>query len=355
MTDNVGVTFRFDGGIADNHELNFYEAGRFQYGASRLIYTAEIFRRTGKVPQKIVWQKRKSIDLRIRAAEPRCFFQAVLIYGAPIIADTAVQTSIQTIIAYGLNILFPAQKEQEIVRKIAEEHSKQFAEREETARVAEREQTERTRMLVDAVRETAAVNSQMLELIREIKEERVVTPESQKLTQKDLNQIEALLGARLQRERIMASYQDGLSRIDADDERKFSRQLRKTLPDIAMPLGNSAETLSLGVAANDDDERNVGYFDDQTVRSILETEEDDDPTSLRGEIRMYDKQQGIGKFVSDAFEDDLSFKVPGGEKTRNQRKIIENMNNEEVFASFYIVRDINGSPVRLIFDKIIDE
>jgi hypothetical protein len=46
------LQFKFEGGMADNHELNFYEAGRFQYGAARFIYTIEKFRQEGKIVSK---------------------------------------------------------------------------------------------------------------------------------------------------------------------------------------------------------------------------------------------------------------------------------------------------------------
>jgi hypothetical protein len=47
------IQFKFEGGMADNHELNFYEASRFQYAAARFIYTLEKFRQEGKIVARL--------------------------------------------------------------------------------------------------------------------------------------------------------------------------------------------------------------------------------------------------------------------------------------------------------------
>ncbi|MGJ3257959.1 MAG: hypothetical protein ACFE0S_00005 [Rhodospirillales bacterium] len=71
----VGFKFRFTGGIADENQLGFYDAGRFQYGAARLIHTSEVFRSRRHIPKRVTASIRSEVDLRVRAAEPGSFLQ----------------------------------------------------------------------------------------------------------------------------------------------------------------------------------------------------------------------------------------------------------------------------------------
>ena len=53
MSDSVSVNFTFSGELANKGEINAYEAGRFYYGAVRLIYTVESFRHDAKILPRI--------------------------------------------------------------------------------------------------------------------------------------------------------------------------------------------------------------------------------------------------------------------------------------------------------------
>jgi len=92
------IRFQFLGGMADNHEMNFYEAGRFQYGAARFIYTLEKFRQEGRIVSRI--GEKVKADIRIKAPKEGSFIQDVLIVASPIIADTSIKCSFEALFAY---------------------------------------------------------------------------------------------------------------------------------------------------------------------------------------------------------------------------------------------------------------
>lgn len=58
------IDFRFQGGLSDGHEMDFYEAGRFQYGAARLMVKLDQFRRTGRFYSRVTIDNNTSIRLR---------------------------------------------------------------------------------------------------------------------------------------------------------------------------------------------------------------------------------------------------------------------------------------------------
>ena len=65
--DNDIITFSFTGGIAENHELSFYEAARFQYAAAKLLYKLEHFRQKGIVLDRV--SRKIDADIRVSTAK----------------------------------------------------------------------------------------------------------------------------------------------------------------------------------------------------------------------------------------------------------------------------------------------
>ena len=58
------IDFKFSGALADDHSLDFYEAGRFQYGASRLMVKLDQFRRTGRFSSRVTYDNNTRILLK---------------------------------------------------------------------------------------------------------------------------------------------------------------------------------------------------------------------------------------------------------------------------------------------------
>ena len=61
MTERI--SFIFDGQLAAQHRMDFYEVSRFQYAASRLAVKLDRFRKTGSFPRRVTWENKTEIDL----------------------------------------------------------------------------------------------------------------------------------------------------------------------------------------------------------------------------------------------------------------------------------------------------
>jgi hypothetical protein len=127
------LRFQFEGRLATQNEMNFYEAGRFYYGAARLIYTVEEFRQRGRVLSRIT--SRVNLDARIRASRPGSFIQDVLLVSAPLIADAAVKVPFEVLFAHFWSLLLPAGRSKQDAIDIGEKFVAVAAE--QTNQVAE--------------------------------------------------------------------------------------------------------------------------------------------------------------------------------------------------------------------------
>lgn len=61
MPENL--TFHFEGALADEHRMNFYESARFQYAAARLLVKLSQFRTSGRFSKKI--SNKSNYDVRL--------------------------------------------------------------------------------------------------------------------------------------------------------------------------------------------------------------------------------------------------------------------------------------------------
>jgi hypothetical protein len=55
------LLFHFQGGLADQNRMDFYEAARFQYAAARLSVKLDQFRRTGRFSKRVTESSRTNI------------------------------------------------------------------------------------------------------------------------------------------------------------------------------------------------------------------------------------------------------------------------------------------------------
>src|ERR1700733_7633492 len=85
------IRIRYDGGIADNGQIHFYEYSRSQYALSRFISTIEYFRRTGEVADRI--SGRRYVELVISTPTRGSFLQDITLTG---IAEGVIGTFVAT-------------------------------------------------------------------------------------------------------------------------------------------------------------------------------------------------------------------------------------------------------------------
>ena len=79
------------------------------------------------------------------------------------------------------------------------------------------------------------------------------------------------------------------------------------------------------------------------------------PSTLRGSIIRFDKENGWGKFRNPEFSNPISFVVSAVKRNRLRADVIDAMKEDEVDVVFYHVRDKGAKSRYLIFDNIIDD
>jgi hypothetical protein len=144
------LRFRFEGGDADDGQLNFYDAARFQYGAARFVYTLEYFRQTGIVLSKIT--RRVNAEYRIATPERGSWIMDVVQFAAPLVGEMAFKVPIEVMMAHVMERLIPGHKSRETLKEVFTEtrsldRARTALERERTAQ--EHERTEQIRLLTN--------------------------------------------------------------------------------------------------------------------------------------------------------------------------------------------------------------
>ena len=338
-----GIYFSFEGNIADEHELSFYESARFQYSAARIIYITEHFRQTGNALEKM--SKKVDADIRVSTAKKGSWELAISLAAIPSLAGCTISVPLKTLFLYLLNYVKKPAKPEELALKLAELEVEK--EKERTKQTSE--ETKRLEIVRDIVSTQSATTNQALELL--------ATYHTDNSDDKGLDNRPMLvkeLDAQINYEAEVAPYIDELQSIPAEKMERMALLVRKNGSELAYPLRSSANTLSIGVGSNNSKAKTV-IFDRDSLENLSEEKEDDTPTYLVGSIKAYDKETGWGKFRNNGdFYKPLPFHVPANIRKKNLKKITKSMGSNLIGASFYIVRNHAKTPIRLIMNNIID-
>jgi hypothetical protein len=336
------LVFRFDGGDADRGELNFYDAGRFQYGAARFVYTLEYFRQTGAVLSKIT--KRVNAEYRIPSPERGSWQTEVLQIAVPSLIECAVKVPIQAAIAYVMERLIPGRRSREMISEaLGEEKYRRddrvAYEKERTAQ--ERERTEQIRLLADT-------NSKALDLVgRMLDKPGLVDPKVQLL-----REIRDELNASSEREEIIKRYKTEFDKVEDGTATRLVDRARAQVIEMRRPLIRSADRLQI----NDGPGRSpFASLSRRSVEDLSGNSVDPLPSTLRGNIIRFDKENGWGKFRNAEFTTPASFLVPSALRNRLRDEVIDAMKEEEVDVVFYYVRDKGGKVSYLIFENVLGD
>jgi hypothetical protein len=340
------IKFQFTGGMADNHEMNFYEAGRFQYGAARFIYTLERFRQDGKVVNRL--SSRVNADIRIKAPQQGSFVQEIIFFAAPVIAEASIQCSFEALFAYVWNLILPTNKASDIAVALA----KQEVEREKQRTLQEVERTEQTRLMAEVANNSNATTQQALEILNyAVTNGITIANEDYRLSREDVLAIRDEAVSNLDREKIIKENQVHLNSISPETERKLASQLRKSVNDLALPLRGSARNLN--ITQSNTENRNIATLNAESARAISEEIESDLTISIRTSIKSYDVETGYGKLRFGEQQKPVTFRVPTASKDILRSKILSAMDQEDVLVSAYEVKDTYGTVIRLILDNIL--
>ncbi|WP_291725258.1 hypothetical protein [Magnetospirillum sp. 64-120] len=332
MEPEVVISFKFVGGDADEHQLNFYDTSRFMYGASRFLYTLEHFRQTGKVLGKI--NERVNVDYRVATPQQSSWLLDVLAIAGPAIHEAAIKVPVGVLVAYVKDKLFSgkdaAAKALDIIREVEGNKTKQS-----------KEETKRFLAQSD-------VASQALKLVDKTLDMKKSTDDA--LIQ-ELRELRHQLSAAERRKDVLELYADELAAITAEQEEKLLTKTQPQVAEMGKPLIRSAGRLEIAVG---DGRIPMSSMTRRSVESLTGHEEDPLPTQLAGDITRFDKGNGWGKFRSPIFKRDISFVVPAARKNRLRGTVLDAMKMDNVIVSFYMVRDKRKVVKYLVFEDIIE-
>lgn len=352
------IQFRFTGGMADNNEMNFYEFGRFQYGAARFIYTLENFRQKGRVLQKL--RTRVNTDIRVKAATQGSFIQEAIIASAPAIpsaVDYVINCSFEALYAYIWDKILPTSKGEEL----AVEMSKQETLRAEQRTLQDREHTEQMRIMAQISRDGFATTQQSLAVLQN----KITNPQPTTtiinnihIDLPTLKKYEQELISDLARKQLINDNRQALNQITPEMERKLTSQLRKSFTDMVKPLKSSAHNMEISGGSSSHSPVKLASIDEETALKITSEREDDNLTTVRGSIKSYDVETYYGKLRFSTLEKPISFNIRSIDRETTHLKVRQAMLNDDEFVwlKIYLIRDVYGTPIRAsLMDVLSDE
>lgn len=342
MPDDVVpiLSFRFEGGDADEGLLNFYDASRFQYGAARFVYTLEHFRQTGRALNRI--SERINVDYRVPAARQGSWIMDVLHVAGPPLAEMVIKVPIDAMIAHVFAQLRPNSKIADTIIRLEEQRTAQERERTRQARAQARLAQEQ----VAAIREQTRTTQQALRLVERMLNER---PDPEARQQLEEVQREALANG--ERDALLEQYRQELENIPERSLERLVNRAQSQIVEIGKPLIRSASGLEISGHTRG---QRFAHLDRRIITELGGNSIDALPTSLVGSVVRYDKESGWGKFRNPDFAAPISFLVPAAKKNQLTLEVIDAMKQEEVEVVFYYVRDRRRVVKYLIFDNIID-
>lgn len=317
MTETVN--FVFDGGLAAQHQMDFYESSRFQYAASRLLVKIDNFRRTGKFPKKITYKNTPNI--LVLPTKRGSFGIEVIAPAAVAAAPMLYELPISYIFGYIVDRVFRSGDDDDIRAALAaNERLIDVFE----ANIAGRD---------DTINRTLALLREQLDQNRDLQE-------------RERQLFERLLAEKDRKEALQREA-DVLRSIPADEEAELITMAAPLLKEMNVPLRRSAKILNISAAANDN---KFGVLSaNKEMADAVDTEKvDREITKIDINVVQFNKESGWGKFENEAWEGRPSFSVPG-EQLQNMRQTVVNaMHKNGVSVDCLFVRSASGIPQRII-------
>ncbi len=367
------VFFRFQGGIANKGQLNFYEAGRYRYAAARMLYTVEHFRTSGHVIERI--SGNINADFRVSAPSEGSFLETVQ-YFAPTLADPNVAKALLSIpfdklFPWILDKVIPKSSTNERLNQIIEkqigssdlqtEATRQIImsqqdvaiERERTSQAQIQADTERLRIMAGLVTNQASRFQENLQLSQELSTilSRFRKPQGSNDTDPDSDPayVAGELAAEVTRAHLIADAQERLEEISPDAEQAITERVRKTMPDLGFPLRRSSDLFNIEVG---NDNQRIASLNLNRIRQMTAVTRDEDAVSITGNITRLDKDSGFGRFRPNGNRSALSFSIPKEIYYNNRDAFIRSFGAPEVEIQALPFRDGIGNITRLLIVSV---
>lgn len=319
------LTFHFEGALADEHTLNFYEAARFQYAAARLVVKLSQFKSQGKFAKKITNVSNK--DIRLETQSDGSFDISILVPLAMAAQDVFLNVSMTNMLSYVFERIVGKTSNSDIAAALNS-----------------------NRVVVETIGRIDDNNTMSLNhALNIIQNDQTI---KQDLHREQVELLERRI-AELARENEMFRTQDQLEAIGTGREQKLISMSAPLVSEMATALRKSADTLEIISEVGTTPPKKILYLNQNMAREIETAVVDSEITPILGDIIQYNKETGWGKARLDISAELLSFNVPSDLKGRLQSRLLAAMGNDRVYLQTYVVRDRAKEPVRLIIVGIL--
>lgn len=319
------IEFRFDGQLAENHQMDFYEAGRFQYDAARLMVKLDQFRRTGRFSQKITYQNNTQITLATQG--DGSFIIAALAPLAGAIAEAFVTAPISLMWSY-------------VVDRIVKPAT------DEDLRLALETNRDLIGVFQAEIVERGETNRRTLDLL----ENRIARGDQ--LNQEN-NELRERLLAETERRAYLEGEADTLRAISIEQDTKLVSMAAPLIRDMGVALRSSARTLDVS-ASQGEKSRRIMFLNRQMASEIETSIVDDEPTLILVKVVQYNRETGWGKLRIGNEVALLSFNIPSDIKGELLLPVTRAMNRDEIYIECVFVRSTRGIRQRAIVLSIRD-
>lgn len=323
------IDFTFAGALADRHALDFYEAGRFQYGAARLMVKLDQFRQSGRFSSRVTYDNNTRILLRTQ--QDGSFIISTIVPALIAARDAFVQAPISLMWSY-------------VVDRVVKPASSDNL----------RDALQTQRSLIETYNNDIADRAEQNRRTYDLLEDRIARGD--RLTDENRELYERLL-AEGQRRAYLEGYADVVRRITPDQEARLTSMASPLLKDMGIALRSSATTLK--ISANDNLDRRQVAFLNRRMANEIDTSRIDDQTSLiLVAIIQYNTETGWGKLRTREHQGLLSFNVPSDRKGRLQADLLDAMdrrgNRFDTYIECQFVRSLQGILQRAIVLSVRD-
>ena len=323
------LTFHFEGALADDHKMNFYEAARFQYAAARLLVKLAQFRMQGSFVKKIT--NSSNFNILLEAQESGSFNVRNNSPSPGQSEKKFVDLTLSDLLSYISERLIEKGDEGDLIDAIAA-HQQLLAEfgggDGDGDGAIDAEEADN---IVEQIADLPSLKEGLRGDAREVVERRA---------------------AELARDRRLEAGRSEVSKIDAAREQKLIAMSAPLLGEMATALRRSAN--SLEVRARSGGKPSTILYLNKKIASEIETAKvDRDITPILCDITQYNKETGWGKVKFSNTTTAISFSIPSDINKRIQPVLIDQMKKDKVYLQSYFVRDRAGEPIRLIVVGIL--
>lgn len=322
------LVFDFEGALADQHQMNFYEASRFQYAAARLLVKLSQFRNAGRFTQKITDLSNVGITLTAQSEGSFKINVDAPDSNAKPAPDqnTFLDVPLANLLAYISERIIAKTDDEKLIALINAHPS-----------------------LKDRFGEIPKGDGKRLEeVIRELvsdpKLRKDIFPEAAEIIERRISE--------LGREDKLNASRAQIARIDGAREQKLISMAAPLVSEMATALRRSANSLRIESTISGQT-TNVLYLNKRMAQEIESSTVDTDITPILGDIIQYNKETGWGKVRLQIANQPLSFSVPSDLKAGLQETLLRQMGKDQVYLQSYIVRDRTDDPIRLILAGIL--